>query len=217
MELDKEMLENIINELIAMRGCFHSEDDMKFSLSCKIKEKIPSAKIRLERPFREVEGDKRNKPFYLDIFIETLDKKIGIELKYKTKELVKEVNGENYFLKSHVAIDLGRHAFCKDIERLETLVIEGKLDQGYAVFLTNDKAYCLFSTRSKKDSYDKNFRIHEGIRLIGDLKWNGDQRGWLSNSEYKPIRLRNEYNINWIDPCSKADENFRFTILDIQK
>jgi hypothetical protein len=219
MSLDKETLRNIVNEIIAKRGCFHSEDDMKFSLAWKIKEKIPDAEIRMEKPFREVEGDGRNIPYYLDIFIELFGKRIGIELKYRTKELVRKVNDENYFLKSHVAIDLGRHAFCKDIERLETLLKEGELDLGYTIFVTNDPLYWSSTSRMRKNSFDGDFRINDGTTLKRVLRWNCDrkEKEWLSNKKHDPIEMSREYTIKWDDPNSIADDNFRFTILDIQK
>jgi len=215
MKIDKDSLDKYISELFQERCCFHSEDDFKFSLAWKIKSKIKNAEIRLEKPFRQVPEEKRNRPFYLDIFIELLKKRIGIELKYKTKARTTEVNGEKYFLKSHVAVDLGRHGFCKDIERIETLIKEKKLDYGFVVFITNDASYWAKSSRMKKDSYDKNFRIHEGRILKGVLKWNGPKRKWLSENNYKPIKLKGKYEITWKNPNSNADENFRYTIVKI--
>jgi len=215
MEINKSFLDSCIRELIQERDCFHSEDDFKFSLAWKIKNKIKNAEIRLEKPFREIHGKERSKPFHLDIFVK-LGRRIGIELKYKTKELKHQTkNGEEYFLKSHVAVDLGRHDFCKDIKRIETLIKKGELDYGFVIFLTNDTAYWKQSSRLKEDSYDKNFRIHEGVVLKGTLKWYGKRKRWLSKDMYKPIKLMGKYEIRWYNPDSKADKNFRYTIVEI--
>jgi len=119
----------IVQECFNERGIFHSEADFQHSLAWKIHERFDKKfKIRLEFVF----GSK-----HVDIvLIDNSNNKIGIELKYKTKDISEEINGEQYSLKPHGAQDLGRYDVIKDIERLEELIKEDKIKSGFVIFLT---------------------------------------------------------------------------------
>ena len=61
-------------------------------------------------------GDTRG---HCDIVVGNDDVKIGIELKYKTKEWHADIDGERFELKPHGAADIGEYNFLKDVYRLE--------------------------------------------------------------------------------------------------
>ena len=76
-------------------------------------------------------------------------------------------------MKNQSANDLGRYHFIADIERLENQTIA---TNSYCIMLTNDSAYW---KDPKKDlnTRDKNFRIHDGAEINGNLHWNLNGEG----------------------------------------
>ncbi len=127
------------------------------------------------RPERRIELD--NKEIYIDIFLQDDRKNMAlIELKYKTREVEIEIDHERFRLKNQSANDVGRYDFMKDLSRLEECVEKLPKAVGYAIFLTNDPLYWV--SPRKRDTYDKDFRIHDG-RVIPEskkaLRWGREQ------------------------------------------
>ena len=116
-----------MNNLAATRPIFHSEADFQFALSWEIKSRHPSAEVRLEwRPHQYLGID------HVDILVSIASKKIGIELKYKTRALECMVGNEHYILKNQSAQDIARYDYLTDISRLESLKQEGIIKTGFA-------------------------------------------------------------------------------------
>ncbi len=194
MGLNRNGLISVINDLKGKRPCFHSEDDFKFALAWKIKQKYPTAEIRLEKPMSN-SGRK-----YLDIFLEfpgDSEGRVGIEVKYMTAELKASINGEQYDLTSHLAYPLRCYDCLLDIQRLEEFINQKRLDYGYALWLTNDKNF--WQPPKRKTIYD-NFRIFEGrsIRKGKKLKWGSRAKRGTIKGRKKSIKLKHrDYTINW--------------------
>jgi len=97
----KNFFENSILKLQKERGIFHSEDDLKLSLGFIIKELYSEFEIRLEKPTNidmiNIDGNESIVRAPIDIIVyDKNGKSIPIELKYKTKKLETEFNGESY-------------------------------------------------------------------------------------------------------------------------
>jgi len=76
----------LIKKLSENRPVFHSEFDFQHELAMLIKTEWKPQKIRLEKPINLQDHIQDNK-LELDIFLEVAkNEKVGIELKYKTKE-----------------------------------------------------------------------------------------------------------------------------------
>ena len=64
-------------------------------------------------------------------------KTVPIELKYKTKKLKTEFNGESYDLTNHGATDIGRYSFRKDIYRIEQYLSKEKKQRFWNYIYSN--------------------------------------------------------------------------------
>jgi len=201
--MKKEDLKELIQKL--PRNIFHSEADFQHTLAWEIRKNFENSKVRLERPFKI-----GNKIFYLDIFLEIDGEKIGIELKYKTTYLNKNIAGEEYFLKKQGAQDFGRYDFCKDVFRIEKLIEEKHIDRGFTIFLTNDKSY--LNGNGQSETIDSQFRLSPQAILKGELDWN-ENRSWLKRRD--KLNLRGEYPLLWDD--FNKEHNFKILVLEINK
>ena len=91
---------------------------------------------------RKIFNEKLQKKDYLDIFLFHKGKKIGIELKFKTKGIKKNLQRDfNYYFSNQIAHTNGKHSFFWDLHRLNDLVEREEIHQGYQIFITNDKSY----------------------------------------------------------------------------
>ncbi len=183
----------LLDELGKKRLIFHSEADFQHALAWKIHKEYEKSgiKIRLEK---RIKID--SKPIYVDIFFEDNDgNKWIVELKYKTKALQVEIDGEEYALKDQGAHYTNRYDFIKDLLRLEKCVEIFTKATGYAIFLTNDPQYW---NKPRKDSpKDKDFRIHEGRTLYGTLKWAENTSEGTKKGREEEITLKGTYNLEW--------------------
>lgn len=132
-------LENSILKLQEKRKIFHSEDDLKLSLAIIIKELFPEFEIRLEKPIEigiiDIYGKSSIVRAPIGIVIYDIDgKSVPIELKYKTKKLITNNDGESYNLTNHRATDIGRYSFRKDIYRIEQYLASHEKSE-YGMFL----------------------------------------------------------------------------------
>ena len=204
-------LERAMRELSRERPIFHSEADFQHALAWKIHEIYPRWKIRLERRLY-VKGRK----LYVDIYIQN-DHIFIVELKYKTRGFIYSINGERYVLKDQSAQDIDRYDFVKDISRIEECVEEIDDSYGYAIFLTNDPNY--WRTPIKEDSIDRDFRIHDGRMLHGELKWSERASKGTTMGREKPIILKGRYRIRWRDYSNLGGRygRFRYILLPIDR
>ena len=227
---DKLELVSIISELSKVRKLFHSEADFQFALAWEI-HKNPGTKVRLEKKMTlpNQNDDEDDKNLYIDIWVEFNRKKYGIELKYKTKKVDIELDGERYILKEQAAQDFARYDYLKDVHRLEEFKEKKQIDKiniGYAVFLTNDHLYWGKSKRADTAN-DKDFRIYEGRTIAGgkDLSWRhkdektkkiieGPSDFVKKNPRRKgKILLKQDYKIKW--QIYNEEGHFKYLLLGI--
>ena len=201
-------IHRIMGELSESRPIFHSEADFQHALAWAIRETVPDSRIRLEfNPFAQ--DDRRS---YLDIWL--ADSGVALELKYKTSALTAEVCGERFNLLNQGAQNHGRYDFLSDVQRLERAAREGGARAGYAVMLTNDSSYWRPPSPSYKSANDAAFRIHEGRRVRGELRWIRESRG--TKGRESPIRLTGDYTMRWRDyPTTGSERNWGFRYLAV--
>jgi len=177
-------IDTIVKNLSKERFMFYSEADFKFSLAWQIKEYYSNTEIRLERRF----NDK-----YIDVVILLNERTYGIELKYKTRQL--NDLEEQYNLITQGAQNLGKYDFIKDVMRLETLLNDNNIDEGYAIWLTNDHLY--WSEPSKDSVGYFEFSVHQNATKKGELNWKQNINRVRLGKRKKKIILDGIYPINW--------------------
>lgn len=137
-------IRELLVELSHTRKIFHSEADFQFALAWEIQKAYPTAKKRLEYSPAHIEPR-----IHIDILVMIGDERYSIELKYKTIGFMTTCDGEEYKLKKHVAQDLGRYEFLKDVQRIERLQQSmPSFKKGYSLLFTNDPAYWKNTNRS---------------------------------------------------------------------
>jgi len=207
-----------ITELAKIRKIFHSEADFQHSLGLHLSKNC-DFNVRLEIPFEiphyYKESDKKLK-VELDIFMSK--EKVGIELKYKTKEGTFKEHGETYKLKQHGAQNLGRFDYFDDIRRLQFLKKHGIIEKGYAVFLTNDPLYW---KPIKGKNFSSNFSM-EDERIIESntkLGWTGNpSEGSVTKKRLypnNPIILDNKHKLKWHEFSNLRGVSFKYLIIEI--
>ena len=95
---------------------FHSEADFQHALAWHIHQAMPESEVRLEVDPLPLGRDK----MFLDVWLPK--EGVAIELKYATRGLQVEQDGELFVLRDHRAQDTRRYDFLRDIERLESVV-----------------------------------------------------------------------------------------------
>ena len=155
----------VMQALAKERPVFHSEADFQHALAWKIQQIYPKFGIRLEQRFQLLNGNYA----YIDLILrdEIQNKKIFIELKYKTSAIKVHINSEYFELRSHTAYTDNRRHFNKDIQRLEDLLSTNKNSEAYAVFLTNDALY----NQGNSINCLHNYRESNPLSLNQKLAW----------------------------------------------
>ena len=183
-------LPSLLEGLSRTRPIFHSEADFQHALAWAIHERYPDANIRLEyKPFP-------TERLYVDIWVSGTEN-AAIELKYLTRGLEFDLDGERFSLKNQAAQAIHRYDVLKDIARLERIVSEVPETVGYAVVLTNDSAFWKSPTRA--DTVDAAFRIHDGSVISGTLRWSEKAGHGTTKGREAPLTLANPYHIAWRD------------------
>ncbi|MCI5540312.1 MAG: hypothetical protein MR376_07095 [Campylobacter lanienae] len=198
-------MEKIIKTLQGKRQIFCSEADFQLEMAWVIKEMYPDAKVRLE--YVPTFNDK----MHIDILVFISNKWIPIELKYKTKNSKKgaledKKTQEVLNLKNQGAKDIGCYLYLKDIMRIESIKQEVKnnFEEGYAVFLTNDKTY--LKSPQNNDCVYKDFSLEHGITKHGELKWAEHAGDWTKKGGIEDsITLKGSYTMEW-NEFSKVNE-----------
>jgi hypothetical protein len=176
----------LLEGLAGKRPVFHSEADFQFALAWQIKEQ-EGLDVRLEfPPF----PDERMR---VDIWVPHIG--TAIELKYLTRALRVESGGEPFALLDQGAQDLRRYDFLKDIGRLESVSDHfSQAEAGLAVLLTNDSSYW---KRSRRETIDAAFRVHEGHRLPKEMCWSSRAGPGITAGRESPIVLSGSYRCRW--------------------
>ena len=110
---------------------------MKIGLELINKLKLDN-KLQFER---KILNEIHQKKDYLDVFLFHNNKKIGIELKFKTKGIEDEAEDFNYYFSNQGAGTNGQHSFFWDLHRLNDFIERDEIDEGYQIFITNDYTY----------------------------------------------------------------------------
>jgi hypothetical protein len=187
-------LPEVMAQLQQDRPVFHSERDLQHSFARVLWKLAPDIQSRLE--VRQNAPDAAGAE-YLDLLCIGPSTRTAIEFKYFKAHWSGSAGSppEEYTLTSHAATDLGRLGFVSDIERLERF--GNRPDQnGLALLITNEAG--LWSPPKRSTTRDRDFRIHEGRTLTGELLWGG--------GDYEPNTrtLRGSYSLNW-QPYSLQD------------
>jgi hypothetical protein len=180
----------ILDIIAKKRPIFHSEADFQHAFAWEIHQKLPNASVRLELPVHV-----KNQYLHIDVWIKNQNEVLAIELKYKTRGLSVQIDGEQYRLKNQSAQDVGRYDFIKDIQRLEHVASEQSNFIGYAVLLTNDSAYWI--KPASNDTVDADFRINDGRILEGVFDWGANASDGTKKNREQPLELRSKYVVQW--------------------
>jgi len=203
-------LHGVIQRLAGRRPVFHSEADFQHALAWQIHADHPDAEIRLEtRPLPE-------ENLRLDLQVGLEGRRIAVECKYLVRELDTTVAGERFVLRDQSAHDVRRYDTLKDVARVEHLVENGAADTGFVIAVTNDAGHWKPATRS--DTFDANFRLHEGRIVTGRLAWADETGPGTMKGREAPIDLDGTYRINWRDfatPAKGAAGKFRYLLIEV--
>lgn len=143
---------------------------------------------------------------YTDVFIKTYDgHKIGIEIKFKTRK----ISGKGYVQQG--AVTNGKLNSLRDVERLSNLKMEGIINIGYFVFITNDYLYWKNPRKSEKTNSDL-FGFEQG-KKIKDIF---PEATWSSRTFTKEINLLEikTEKIDWIVDHEQNSNSFRYFIVE---
>ncbi len=199
---------HVMMNLAKRRLIFYSEADFQFALAWHIHEMMPDCQVRLEfKPF----PDER---MYLDIWLPT--EETAIELKYLTRAIDTECDGERFVLRDQAAQDISRYDFLKDIQRLERVVSEDRAKAGCAVLLTNDQGY--WNPPSSINTIDASFRLYEGREITGELAWSDRAGSGTTKNREEPIFLKGRYKLSWRDYSSlqvRKNQLFRYLSVEV--
>jgi hypothetical protein len=201
----------VMAELARQRKAFHSEADFQHAFAWELHLRHPEAAIRLERPLRT-----GSKNLHLDFLLQLPGKAVAIELKYKTRTLQLNLDGEDFHLSSHSAQDLGRYDFIKDICRLEQITSTLSNCEGWAIMLTNDTAY--WKIPQNNGTVDAAFRITEGRTLNGQLAWTDAASAGTKKNRESDLPVLGNYKLRWSDYSttdSPSYGQFRFLAVNV--
>jgi len=185
-------ISDLMNNLANQRKVYHSEADFQHAFAWEIHRLLPKSSVRLEMPLKNANG----KTLHLDILIQSPDRTIAIELKYKTRKLLTDIDGETFSLTSHSAQDTGRYDFIKDIIRLENITSNLKSCEGYAILLTNDSAYWKQRTMG---TVDEAFSLTQDRILKNSMAWTEEASDGTRKYRENDLELIGEYKLNWQD------------------
>ena len=185
-------IHGIMTRLSERRVVFHSEADFQHALAWEVHVAMPESRVRLEINAIPV-GRGR---MYLDIWLP--EEGVAIELKYVTRKLELDQDGEFFSLRDHGAQDQRRYDFLLDIQRLELALSSlEECKAGYAVLLTNDPLYWRIASRT--NTVDAAFHLHEGRRVTGELTWLDNVSEGTKRGRRSPIRLKGSHSLHWQD------------------
>ena len=188
------------------RPVFHSEADFQHALAWRIHAERLDASVRLEWP----DATER---IYVDLWLPTSE--VAVELKYLTRKLDVEREGERFALRNQGAQDIRRYDFLKDIQRLERLSSRTDVRAGFAILLTNDPTY--WNPPRREGTVDAQFRLHDGRTIEGKLAWSEDASPGTKKGREDAICLEGSYGLPWQEYAEAEDGPYRrFRYLAVQ-
>lgn len=200
-----------MHALAADRPVFHSEADFQHALAWHLHRSDEQRSLRRETR-APLDG-----AMYIDIVVTDADRtRTAIELKYWTKRLEVDLDGEPFRLRNQGAHDISRYDLVKDIARVERLVHAGVADSGWVVALTNDRNY--WSPATRVDTIDAAFRLSEGRVLSGRLAWADHAGAGTTRTRQRAHELHGSYQMQWrdySDVASTSAGRFRYLALHV--
>ena len=166
-------------ELTKKLGLEVIENDKEHKLNLQFERKI----------FNKVIGKKD----YLDIFLLHKDKRIGIELKFKTKGISVKKEGQNvvdeiatrekkekfkYHFSNQGAETNGHHSFFWDLHRLNGFINKKEIELGYQIFITNDPSYWKKKIEGKPKGY---IIVNKGLKISEKKEQNNSHKFQMSH------------------------------------
>jgi hypothetical protein len=192
--------------LAQVRPVYHSEADFQHAFAWELRRASPEWDVRLEVPVRT-----SSTSIHLDLLVRSTSGEVAIELKYKTRKLALELQGEQFALVSHSAQDLGRYDFFKDLARVEAFAASGPSRSGYAIFLTNDSAY--WKAPASLDYGYAAFSMHGGRAVSGSFGWGERASAGTRKGRQDNINIRGSHSLAWVEYSSlpvRAYGSFRY-------
>ena len=202
-------MNQVVEALARSRPVFHSESDFKHALSWQVQSDHPAMRVRQEVG-NLIEGLDRR---YVDIWFP--DSGTAVELKYRTTPAAIRLDDEYFNLKGQGATLIGRYDFWHDVARLEGAVLSGRAQQAYAIFLTNEHLYW---DPGRPNTYDSEFRIHEGREVTATLAWAPKTGSRTKKDREDPLTLRGAYRTHWGEyskPQGTGNTRFRYLLLHV--
>ncbi|UGT61787.1 hypothetical protein [Nocardia asteroides] len=194
-----------MEELARRRPLFHSERDFQLALAMVLADDV--AQLRLEKtvPVSEPVGGRSR--LSIDVLGELNGHRIALELKYPKKRLRASVEGEVFDLPASGAPDLDAAAIWRDVQRIERLILDGTVDAGASITLTNYPFWSQRNSTARSQAYE--FRLWEG-RTVGPgaLQWRleGGRVG-------ERLTFNSGYHCCWRDFGADVDFGFRYLLL----
>ncbi len=202
------LIKNILKELAKERPLFHSEADFQHAFAMKFMQISNPKQIRLERRFIT----ENKKQFELDMFVQTKNSKIGIELKYPQHKYETTFNEETFILKSHNNPGGNRYSFLYDIYRLEQLKESKIINEGYAILLTNVSKFHL--DVKEKGRLEK-LHLSKGrtIKAGETIEFNKTSKSPITPIKFPPFTFSKTYSeFTW----EVYDESNKFKYLIVE-
>jgi hypothetical protein len=161
----KEVLKKICNEIIELNNKPFAEDQVisnhifdekgvQMYLGWELTKKLglydEKHKLKNLQFEKKIINEEIGKKDYLDILLFYKGKKIGIELKFKTKgiHIKKKPKATQerkekfkYYFSNQGAETNGHHSFFWDLHRLNKFISDEEIHLGYQIFITNDSSY----------------------------------------------------------------------------
>ncbi len=186
---------------------FFNERDLQIHLAIWLKNSTHAyddVDVEYYIPYKILENYTWENELRLDIVVKKDGEYLPVELKYKTKSVLKKLlrfdeeirdaEGINSFkvMKNQGAQDLGMYDFWKDVRRIE--LVRNRFERvkgGLAVFVTNDGTY-LKEPKSASNNYL--FGMNKGIH-IKQKHWQKPDSACANT--HPGFTLENEYEIKW--------------------
>ena len=182
-------LRSILSRLAQSRPVFHSEADFQHALAWECRQSAPDVPVRLEYRL-PLDGPRT----YADLWLRDPDGPTYVELKYWTRRLDVEVDGERFGLTNQAAQDLSRYDFIRDLERVEGAVHAELARLGYVIALTNDSGYW---SPPRPGTVDAAFRLHDGRKLHGEFGWAPHAGAGTMRGRERPLAVTGRYTCRW--------------------
>ena len=161
-----------------------------------------------------VKNDGSGAKEYIDMMLEIDGKRVGIELKYKTRK----IDGKDYITQGGQSD--GKFHFFKDIERLERLKkskdIDFRIDKGFAIFITNDHLYWN-EARSNSKAKEKNSVADFDLCDKKGIKKDTYNAKWRK-SKNATVTISRSYPVEWFSPSDEVKKDgttFRCLIITL--